>query len=227
MMKRRDFVKTTAAAGSAFLLTSGAFAFSCSQSKRKISINDDIQKALDSVAPGDTIVLKDGIYYQNLIITRGGTPGKPVTLKAANGGGATLSGAMRREEVKNIRFEQVEGDLYKAAVPHRVWWVMVGPRNLVNYGKLDLLRKFLFPDQSNGELKQCVPEGFAWKTAPCTFAWRIRPTPTLRPSRSAVSPEATRLPSRSSPRKTAGLRIPASRSPVWGTCTLRPSASSP
>jgi hypothetical protein len=50
-MKRRNFVKTTAA-GSAFLVTSGAFAFSCSQSKRNISVNDDIQKTLDSAAPG-------------------------------------------------------------------------------------------------------------------------------------------------------------------------------
>ena len=162
-MKRRNFVKTTAAAGSVFLVTSDAFTFSCSQSKRKISVNDDIQKALDSATPGDTIVLKDGVYYQNLVITSGGTPGKPVTLKAANGGAVTLSGAVRLEEAKRIKFELVEGDLYKAAVPHRVWWVMVDPRNLVNYGKLDLLKKFLFPDQSNGELKQCVTEGFAWQ----------------------------------------------------------------
>ena len=93
-MKRRNFVRTTATTRSVLLIASGTFAFSCSQSRHNISVTDDIQKALDSAAPGDTIVLKDGVYYQNLVITRGGTPGKPVTLTAANGGGATLSGAM-------------------------------------------------------------------------------------------------------------------------------------
>lgn len=161
-MKRRNFVKTTAA-GSAFLVTSGAFAFSCSPSKRNISVTDDIQKTLDSAAPGDTIVLKDGVYYQNLVITRGGTPGKPITLRAANGGAATLSGAVPPEEMKRIKFELVEGNLYKAAVPHRVWWVMVGPRNLVNYGNLSYLSQFQFPNQSSGDLEPSVPEGFAWQ----------------------------------------------------------------
>ena len=32
---------------------------------------DDIQKALDAAKPGDTIVLKDGVYYQSVVITRG------------------------------------------------------------------------------------------------------------------------------------------------------------
>jgi hypothetical protein len=123
---------------------------------------DDIQKALDAAKPGDTIALKDGVYYQSVVISRGGTPGKPVTLKAANGGGATISGAVPPERAK-LKFELVEGDLYKAAVPHRVWWVMVGPRNLVNYGNLSYLGQSEFPNQSGGGLKRCVPEGFAWQ----------------------------------------------------------------
>jgi hypothetical protein len=131
---------------------------------------DDIQKALDAAAPGDTIVLKDGVYYQSLAITRGGKPGKPVTLKAANGGGATLSGAVPPAErgthpMGRLKFVPVEEEpgMYKAAVPHRVWWVMVDGRNLVNYGYFSHLKTFQFPDQSNGALKPCVPEGFAWR----------------------------------------------------------------
>jgi hypothetical protein len=123
---------------------------------------DDIQKALDEAVPGDTITLEDGVYYQRLTITRGGTPEKPVTLKAAHGGGATISGAASSETIK-LKFELAEGDLYKAAVAYRVWWVMDGPRNLVNYGTLELLKQFRFPDQSNGELHPCMPEGFAWE----------------------------------------------------------------
>ena len=128
----------------------------------QLTPDDDIQKALDAARPGDTIVLKDGVYYQSVVITRGGTAGKPVTLKAANGGGATLSGAVPPKQAK-LKFELVEGDLYKAAAGHRVWWVMVGSRNLVNYGNLSYLTQFQFPNQSGGGLKRCVPEGFAWQ----------------------------------------------------------------
>ncbi|MCX5677092.1 MAG: hypothetical protein NTX87_19055, partial [Planctomycetota bacterium] len=123
---------------------------------------DDIQKALDAAAPGDTIVLKDGVYYQNLVITRGGTPGKPITLRAANGGAATLSGAVPPGQEK-LKFELVEGDLYRAAVPHRVWWAMAGARNLVNYGNLTHLKQFQFPNLYKNALQPCAPEGFAWQ----------------------------------------------------------------
>ncbi|MDA0322865.1 MAG: right-handed parallel beta-helix repeat-containing protein [Verrucomicrobia bacterium] len=128
----------------------------------ELAPGDDIQKALDQAEPGDTIVLMDGVYYQSLLIARGGTPGKPVTLRAAHGGGAVLSGAVPPDQAK-LTFDRVEGNLYKAAVPHRVWWAMVGPRNLVNYGTLDLLKQFRFPDQSNGDLNPSIPEGFAWQ----------------------------------------------------------------
>lgn len=123
---------------------------------------DDVQQALDAAAPGDTIVLTDGVYYQSLAITRGGTPGKPVTLRAANGGGATLSGAVP-PDLGKLKFELVEGDLYRAAVTSRVWWAMADSRNLVNYGNLPHLREFVFPNLYSEDLKDCVPEGFAWQ----------------------------------------------------------------
>ncbi len=96
-----------------------AAALAASAAGAELTPADDIQKALDAAAPGDAIVLKDGVYYQSLVITRGGTPGKPVTLKAANGGGATISGAVPPAEAK-LKFVPVEEEpgMYKAAVPH-------------------------------------------------------------------------------------------------------------
>ena len=125
---------------------------------------DDVQKALDAAAPGDTIVLKDGVYYQSLLITRGGTPGKPVMLRAANGGAATLSGAVPPGQAK-LDFQRVDGDLYKAAVVNRVWWAMAGVKNLVNYGNLEHLKQFKFPNLYDPKhaLKPCALEGFAWQ----------------------------------------------------------------
>lgn len=129
---------------------------------RELTPADNIQKALDAAQPGDIIALKPGVYYQDLVISRGGTPGKPVVLRAAEGGTVTLSGAVPPGAFTS-KFERVEGDLFRAAWTSRVWWVMVGPRNLVNYGTLEMLRKFQFPDQSNGQLNPCIPEGFAWQ----------------------------------------------------------------
>ena len=77
-----------------------AAAFPAAGAEVQLTPDDDVQKALDAAAPGDTIVLGDGVYYQNLVIARGGTEGKPVTLRAANGGAATLSGAVPPDQGK-------------------------------------------------------------------------------------------------------------------------------
>jgi hypothetical protein len=128
----------------------------------QLTPDDDIQKALDAATPGDTIVLDDGVYYQNVVITRGGSEGKPITLRATKGGAATLSGAVPPGQEK-LKFELVEGDLYRAAVPDRVWWAMAGARNLINYGKLEHLKKFQFPRPDKPQPSPCPPEGFAWQ----------------------------------------------------------------
>ncbi|MCX6997954.1 MAG: hypothetical protein NTV49_12925 [Kiritimatiellaeota bacterium] len=76
----------------------------------ELAPGDDIQKALDRAGPGDTIVLKDGVYYQSLLIARGGTPGKPVTLRAAHGGAADISGenGVRHRGLRRFLFSLAE-----------------------------------------------------------------------------------------------------------------------
>jgi len=145
-------------------ILSAALPLPAAAAEVELTPDDDVQKALDEAAPGDTINLKDGVYYQRLAIARGGKPGKPVTLKAANGGGATISGAVPPGQAK-LEFNLAAGEshIYKAPVPQRVWWVMVDGRNLVNYGYYSYLKKSQFPNQSSGALKRCTPEGFAWR----------------------------------------------------------------
>jgi hypothetical protein len=43
-----------------------------------------LQAALDKAGPGDEVVLKDGHYYSAPSTRRGGTPGKPITIRAEN-----------------------------------------------------------------------------------------------------------------------------------------------
>jgi parallel beta-helix repeat protein len=57
----------------------------------------NIQKAANIVRPGDTVIVRDGIYTTSrtdalVILNYGGTAGKPVTFMAEHPGGAKLSG---------------------------------------------------------------------------------------------------------------------------------------
>jgi hypothetical protein len=85
----------------------------------RLTPKDDIQKVLDAAQPGDTIILEPGVYYQSLNITKGGAEGKPITLKAAKGGTAIITGAPRPEELKLV-FEPYKEGVYRAAVPWQV-----------------------------------------------------------------------------------------------------------
>ena len=63
------------------VFTALAAAIACPAAGAEVQLtpDDDVQKALDAAAPGDTIVLDDGVYFQNLVITCGGAEGKPIT----------------------------------------------------------------------------------------------------------------------------------------------------
>ncbi len=45
-----------------------------------------IQKAADTVSPGDTVLIQPGIYRENIIITRSGTEQAPIIFRADDGG---------------------------------------------------------------------------------------------------------------------------------------------
>jgi hypothetical protein len=49
-----------------------------------------IQEALDLAEPGDTVELEPGVYHENIVFTRSGEAGEPITLKGA---GAIIDGA--------------------------------------------------------------------------------------------------------------------------------------
>jgi len=49
-------------------------------------------KAMTILQPGDTLLIKDGTYYQSLDVTISGTAGNPITIKAENDGQAIVDG---------------------------------------------------------------------------------------------------------------------------------------
>ena len=49
----------------------------------KVSPSDNVQKAFDTCKPGDTIILEDGIYLQDMITKVDGEPSKRITVKGS------------------------------------------------------------------------------------------------------------------------------------------------
>jgi nitrous oxidase accessory protein NosD len=61
-----------------------------------------IQEAVDHAAPGDTILLQPGIYAEPVRFHRGGTEGRPITLRAVERWKAILDGARRHDNLITI-----------------------------------------------------------------------------------------------------------------------------
>jgi len=55
--------------------------------------------AFQALEPGDTLLLLDGTYRQQLRPTCSGEPGRPITIRALNDGMATIDGEFKREPV--------------------------------------------------------------------------------------------------------------------------------
>jgi len=54
-----------------------------------------LQHAVERLAPGDTLYLRGGIYYEHVTMTARGTVGKPITVRAYPGELAVIDGSMR------------------------------------------------------------------------------------------------------------------------------------
>lgn len=92
----------------AALLWAGA---ASAQTSTLVATPAEYQRALRDVRPGDTIVLKDGVWRDFQILFEGeGRPGRPITLTAETPGGVVLSGqsnlrlAGRQLVVSNLVF---------------------------------------------------------------------------------------------------------------------------
>jgi hypothetical protein len=71
-------------------------------------------RAWQSLVPGDTLILQDGVYYTNIEPPFGGRSGQPITIKAANDGKAVIDGEGLRVPIllwnyRNAHFFDIEG----------------------------------------------------------------------------------------------------------------------
>lgn len=129
--------------------------------RRRVTPATGLQQALEAAQPGDLIVLAPGVYYESVHLVRSGKPGAPIVICAEDPGTATISGSAQADF--ELRFTQVEGDLYKAPVPWRVRWVMADGRNLCGYEDLEGLSAFRIIGHDTRKPEYGPPEGFAWE----------------------------------------------------------------
>jgi len=128
-----------------------------------------LQKAADRLQAGDTLLLAEGTYHQSFKLTRSGTAGKPITIRAKAPGKVIITGAMKttpkfervdgaiykpvpasiKATMEAPKLEKVEGAVYKTKwIPARKWsgsgtrqaWVIADGRNLYNYTSMEEMR---------------------------------------------------------------------------------------
>lgn len=110
-----------------------------------------IQKAADSVNPGDTILIAPGIYYENVVLMRGGTENAPVTFRADNRADdrVILTAADETVREKKIiwKLEDAKNRIYSIPFPHFPARILYDGTDLFGgYLNVDGLRGFTLND---------------------------------------------------------------------------------
>mgnify|MGYP000909758466 CR=1 FL=1 len=73
---------------------------------------DSFEVKLSALQPGDTLILRDGVYKQVLMPMNNGVAGKPITVKAENDGKAIIDGEFVRKVVETGHTRPGRGNFY-------------------------------------------------------------------------------------------------------------------
>ncbi len=133
-----------------------------------------IQRAVDLAEPGDTVLIRPGIYYENVILKRGGTAKAPLRLMAdaVERDRVILSGAARAIREGKVAWELVDKDsgLYRIPFLYRPTRVLASGVDLQPYPSLADLKAFRFlADNYPGN-----SHGFAWDPESKNLYVRLR-----------------------------------------------------
>lgn len=110
-----------------------------------------IQKACDTVGPGDTVIVHPGVYFENVTLRRAGTVDKPITFKTDAPGQrgrvvVTLANADVREKRSAWTLEDAALNLYAVPLGHLPARVLYDGVDLFPYPSVAALRRFLLAD---------------------------------------------------------------------------------
>lgn len=130
-----------------------------------------IQKAVDQVNPGDTVILAPGEYFESVVVQRMGLPDKPITIKAdrVQKGFVVISGADRAIRQKQIRWQLEDAALQLYSIPSPTAGlpstVLYSGADLYPYRDLEHLKTFTVPKSLSKTKDVDVPgpnHGYTW-----------------------------------------------------------------
>jgi hypothetical protein len=123
-----------------------------------------LSHAAKIVNPGDTVLARAGVYFEHVKLERGGTKEAPITFRAVDGPGKTIvTGAHRALREGRLKWERVEGGLWRVALPEEPATLLCDELSLYRYPSLDELRAGVVKDVSVSKLPGPGPKhGWAW-----------------------------------------------------------------
>lgn len=104
-----------------------------------------IQKAVDMVNPGDTVLIAPGVYFENIKITRAGSAAQPITLRASGKPGSVIITAADKK-IRNgkAKWECIDESLqlYRTKFTHSPCRMLYSGIDLFPYNSLEELKTF-------------------------------------------------------------------------------------
>ncbi|EIP98439.1 hypothetical protein OpiT1DRAFT_02895 [Opitutaceae bacterium TAV1] len=133
-----------------------------------------LQRAIDAAQPGDTVIAYPGIYYEHVVLRRGGKADAPIRIMAdrVERDRVIITGAQRGIREKQVPWELVDRELGLWRIPlgYRPARVLTNRADLLAYPTLADLRAFRFlADDYPGH-----KHGFAWDPATRHIYVRLR-----------------------------------------------------
>ena len=113
-----------------------------------------IQRAADIVQPGDTVIIRPGIYYENIELKTNGTKEAPIVFKAESfeRDSVIVTGADRgiAEHKKKWTLEDAELGLYSIPFDYPVYRMTANDVQVVEYRSLTGLKTFIYNATDDG-----------------------------------------------------------------------------
>lgn len=133
-----------------------------------------IQRALDMAAPGDTVLIHSGTYFENVVLKRGGTKSQPIRIitDLVKENHVVISGAVPAIRLGKTKWELVDAGLglYRVPFSYRPTRVLASQADLFPYPSLDTLKAFRFTEDDYPGCRS----GFAWDQASGALYVRLR-----------------------------------------------------
>jgi hypothetical protein len=123
-----------------------------------------LMHAAKLVNPGDTVLAHAGVYFEHVKLERGGTKEAPITFRAVAGPEKTIvTGAHRLLREGKLKWESVDGGLWRVGLPEEPATLLCDDLNLYRYPSLDELRASTVNDVAGQKKPGPGPKhGWAW-----------------------------------------------------------------